>query len=115
MDEMIEMDLEAILACMGDDAATLRNENPEDEIADTLDLAAKLLEAAAEQAAEVTRLDALVAEFKTDVQRYRYLTANYAPELLAHFRGHNETPYVAAIEVIDAAIDAAMVAGRAVG
>ena len=50
-DDTVTMDLESLLACMVDDAAKLREENPEDEIADTLELAAQLLEAAAKQAA----------------------------------------------------------------
>lgn len=44
-DEQIE-EIEAVNACLGDDAAQLRQTNPEDERADNMDLAATLLEMA---------------------------------------------------------------------
>lgn len=37
-------EIEAIIACLGDDAATLRDRNPECEMAANMDKAAKLLE-----------------------------------------------------------------------
>lgn len=37
-------EIEAVIACLGDDAAQLRDENPEDERADNMDHAATLLE-----------------------------------------------------------------------
>lgn len=37
-------EIEAVIACLGDDAAQLRDENPEDERADNMDRAATLLE-----------------------------------------------------------------------
>jgi hypothetical protein len=41
-------DLEAVIACLGDDAATLREQNPECEMAANMDRAAELLAAAKE-------------------------------------------------------------------
>jgi hypothetical protein len=36
-------DIEAVISCLGDDAAQLRDENPEDERADNMDRAASML------------------------------------------------------------------------
>jgi hypothetical protein len=36
-------ELEAVIACLGDDAAALRDENPESEVADNMERAAELL------------------------------------------------------------------------
>lgn len=43
-------EIEAVIACLGDDAAALRDENPEDERAANMDRAAELLEALASTA-----------------------------------------------------------------
>lgn len=49
-------DIEAVIACLGDDAAQLRDENPEDERADNMDRAATMLRELADSNAAVARL-----------------------------------------------------------
>jgi hypothetical protein len=43
--EAVDEDIESVIACLGDDAATLRDRNPEDEMAANMDEAARLLSA----------------------------------------------------------------------
>lgn len=45
--EAVDEKIEAVTACLGDDAATLRDRNPEDEMAANMDEAARLLSALA--------------------------------------------------------------------
>lgn len=45
-DEEEQQELDAVIACLGDDAAKLRETNPEDEMADNMDNAAHLLQVA---------------------------------------------------------------------
>jgi hypothetical protein len=45
--EAVDETIEAVIACLGDDAATLRGRNPEDEMAANMDEAARLLAALA--------------------------------------------------------------------
>lgn len=49
-------DIEAVIACLGDDAAQLRGDNPEDERADNMDRAATMLRELADSNAAVARL-----------------------------------------------------------
>lgn len=49
-------DIEAVIACLGDDAAQLRDDNPEDERADNMDRAAAMLRELADSNAAVARL-----------------------------------------------------------
>ena len=44
-----EDDIEAVIACLGDDAAGLRDENPEDERADNMDVAAATIRSLCKQ------------------------------------------------------------------
>lgn len=46
--EAVDEKIEAVIACLGDDAATLRDRNPEDEMATNMDEAARLLSALAQ-------------------------------------------------------------------
>lgn len=46
---MHEDDIEAVIACLGDDAAGLRDENPEDERADNMDVAAATISSLCKQ------------------------------------------------------------------
>jgi hypothetical protein len=48
---------EELIACLGDDAAKLRNANPEDEMATTMEIAAERLEALSRLAAPVEPAD----------------------------------------------------------
>jgi hypothetical protein len=48
-----EDDIEAVIACLGDDAAGLRDENPEDERAENMDVAAATIRSLRKQLDEV--------------------------------------------------------------
>lgn len=49
-------EIDAVIACLGDDAAQLRQDNEEDERADNMDRAATLLQRLADDNAAVARL-----------------------------------------------------------
>lgn len=49
-------DIEAVIACLGDDAAQLRDENPENERADNMDRAATMLRELADSNSAIARL-----------------------------------------------------------
>ncbi len=54
---MIEReDIESVIACLGDDAAQLRDDNPDDERADNMDRAATMLRELADSNAAIARL-----------------------------------------------------------
>lgn len=49
-------EIDAVIACLGDDAAQLRDDNPDDERADNMDRAATMLRELADSNAAVARL-----------------------------------------------------------
>ncbi|MGJ7523447.1 hypothetical protein ACSFA0_23405 [Variovorax sp. LT1P1] len=56
-------DTEAVIACLGDDAAALRNENPDDERAANMDRAAELLTALSTDTTSIEVDDAMALTF----------------------------------------------------
>lgn len=49
-------EIDAVIACLGDDAAQLRNDNPDDERADNMDRAATLLQRLADDNSSIARI-----------------------------------------------------------
>jgi hypothetical protein len=88
--------VESIVACLGDDAATIREEYP--EIAANMGQAAEVLESLAQQSA--TPADAASEADKRDAERYRWLRAGH--------RGCYNTIMIYAGAALDDALDEAI-------
>lgn len=99
--EAVDEKIEAIIACLGDDAATLRNRNPEDEMAANMDEAARLLSALAHSrpAREQSAVDA---------ERYNELKRSVAIVQAEKWEWHAEDDYEGTEQIsLDDRLDAA--------
>lgn len=110
-------ELEAVIACLGDDAATLRDQNPECEMAANMDRAAEMLAATPTPAAQGDALDAAfeaVRKRLCGMQRYSFVLDDDGVVRRVQDRTGNWIEFDEAHALLDpVAVDAAIDAERA--